>query len=142
MTWTSNRGQDGFDGLLLVVCDFRPRRFLLEKLPRDGPVLRGVHLRQPLIALTHECAPDPLLQNVRISPAGFTAVGNAEFVRIDLASTVVRLADCTRVQTASIDIAVFFNAIWRGMARSESLRLTSSCPKAKCLEGTMTDNLM
>jgi hypothetical protein len=25
MTWTSNRGQDGFDGLLFVVCDFRPR---------------------------------------------------------------------------------------------------------------------
>src|SRR6202162_6417347 len=28
--------------------------------------------------------------------------------------------------------------IWRGMAMSESLRLTSSCPKAKCLEGSMT----
>jgi hypothetical protein len=50
MTWTSYRGQDGFDGLLFVVCDFRPRRFLVEKLPRERPVLRGVHRRQPLIA--------------------------------------------------------------------------------------------
>src|ERR1022692_2079177 len=50
--------------------------------------------------------------------------------------TVVRLADCTRVQTASVRHRRIFQCL-SGVARSESLRLTSSCQKTKCLEGSM-----
>jgi hypothetical protein len=44
MIWSSNRGQDGFDGLLFVACDFPPRGFLVEKLPTRES---GLALRAP-----------------------------------------------------------------------------------------------
>jgi hypothetical protein len=78
---------------------------------------------------------DLVLQNVRVSPAGFSYVGNPEFVRIDLESTVVRLADCTRVQKRQRrGIPVFFNGYF-GVARRESLRLTSSSREQSALRG-------
>jgi hypothetical protein len=44
MIWSSNRGQDRFDGLLFVACDFPPRRFLVEKPPTRES---GLALRAP-----------------------------------------------------------------------------------------------